>query len=62
MNNLYELKNEKLAVLEIRNHIAWYLKGLPGSIEAKNKCFKATTIEELKEILNNYFKELENSV
>ena len=25
---LSELKNEKIAVLEIRNHIAWYLKGV----------------------------------
>ena len=46
LNNLYELKNEKLAVLEIRNHIAWYLKGMPNSNEikkiytnlAKSKC------------------------
>lgn len=62
MEYLSKIKCEKITVLEMRSHIAWYLKGLPGSIEAKNKCFKATTIEELKEILNNYFKELENSV
>ena len=62
MEYLSKIKCEKITVLEMRSHIAWYLKGLPGSIDAKNKCFKATTIEELKEILNNYFKELENSV
>ena len=62
MEYLSKIKCEKITVLEMRSHIAWYLKGLPGSIEAKNKCFRATTIEELKEILNNYFKELENSV
>ena len=59
MEYLSKIKCEKITVLEMRSHIAWYLKGLPGSIEAKNKCFKATTIEELKEILNNYFKELQ---
>lgn len=59
---LNKIKCEKVTVLEMRSHIAWYLKGLPDSIDTKNKCFKATTIEELKEILNNYFNKLENSV
>lgn len=62
MEYLSKIKCEKVTVLEMRSHIAWYLKGLPDSIDTKNKCFKATTIEELKEILNNYFNKLENSV
>lgn len=62
MEYLSKIKCEKVTVLEIRSHIAWYLKGLPDSIDTKNKCFKATTIQELKEILNNYFNKLENSV
>ena len=37
LDNLYQLKDEHLAVLEIRSHIAWYLKGLPKSNEIKNK-------------------------
>lgn len=52
--NLYELKNEKLAVLEIRNHIAWYLKGLPNSNEIKNKIFLQKNISVIIEILNEY--------
>ena len=62
MEYLSRLKCEKVTVLEMRSHIAWYLKGLPDSIETKNKCFQATTIQKLKEILNNYFNKLENSV
>ena len=62
MEYLSKIKCEKVTVLEMRIHIAWYLKGLPDSIDTKNKCFKATTIQELKEILNNYFNKLENSV
>ena len=54
LNNLFELKNEKLAVLEIRNHIAWYLKGLPNSSEIKNKIFKQTNISAIIDILNEY--------
>lgn len=54
LNNLYELKNEKLAVLEIRNHIAWYLKGMPNSNEIKNKIFLQKNISVIIEVLNEY--------
>ena len=60
LNNLKSLKNEHLAVLEIRSHVAWYLKGIPGSVEIKNLCFKATTMEELTNILKNYLNKLES--
>ena len=59
---LRKIKNEKVSVLELRSHIAWYLKGLPNSTEVKNQCFKATTIKELEKILNNYLKELKNII
>ena len=54
LNNLYNLKNEKLAVLEIRSHIAWYLKGMPKSNEIKNKIFLCNKINDIIEILNSY--------
>ena len=60
LNNLYELKNEKLAVLEIRNHIAWYLKGLPNSNEIKNKIFLQKNISAIIEILNEYKNYIQN--
>lgn len=58
MEYLRKIKCEKVTVLEMRSHIAWYLKGLPDSIETKNKCFQATTIDELKEIIQEYFRKL----
>lgn len=58
MEYLRKIKCEKVTVLEMRSHIAWYLKGLPDSIETKNKCFQATTIDELKEIIQEYFSKL----
>ena len=57
---LLKIKCEKVAVLEMRSHIAWYVKGLPGSIEVKNACFKATKPEELRSILKNYLNNLES--
>lgn len=55
---LLKIKCEKVAVLEMRSHIAWYVKGLPGNIEIKNACFKATKSDELREILKNYLNKL----
>ena len=57
-----EIKPEKVAVLEMRSHIAWYLKGMPKSVEVKVECFKAVTAKEIKNILNNYLDSLNNSV
>ena len=37
LSYLKEIKNDKLACLEIRNHIGWYFKGINGSNELKNK-------------------------
>ena len=62
LDYLSKLKNEKVSVLEMRNHIAWYLKGLPNSTNIKNECFKSKTKEELEKILNNYLKELKNII
>ncbi len=53
---LLEYENEKQAVLEIRSHIAWYLKGIKGSNEIKNKIFKTKNIDEIKKILVDYRK------
>lgn len=59
LDYLLRIKCEKVAVLEMRSHIAWYLKGIPGSVEVKNACIQATTAEELIEILKNYLNKLE---
>ena len=44
---LSEIKIEKLVCLEIRNHIAWYLKGLKNSNEIKNKVYLTTNINDI---------------
>lgn len=49
---LQEDKNEKVALLEIRNHALWYLKGLPNIKEIKNKIFQTKTKEEFIKIIN----------
>lgn len=60
LNYLLKIKNETVAVLEMRSHIAWYIKGMPHHKEIKNLIFKAKTKEEIIEILDNYEKKLYN--
>lgn len=57
LNYLLEFKPEKVAVLEMRSHIAWYLKGVEGAREIKNELFKAQTKDEIINILNEFSKE-----
>ena len=59
---LMEIKPEKVAVMEMRKAIAWYIKGLPNSVDIKVKCFKAITADEIKKILNEYLIELNSSI
>lgn len=54
LNLLLETKPYKVAILEIRSHAAWYLKGIPGAKELKEKIFKITNHEEIIELLNNF--------
>lgn len=54
LNYLATTKNEKLAVLEIRNHVAWYLKGIDGGNIVKNKIYQCSNIRDILHILNEF--------
>lgn len=51
---LLESKPEKLAVLEIRTHAAWYLKGIKNTNELKNQIFQIKQKEEFYQLLENF--------
>ena len=53
---LKELKGEKLANLEMRGHVAWYIKGMPSSAKVKDFCNKQTNFNEVLKILKEYLK------
>ena len=57
---LVKTKSEKVAMLEMRTHAAYYIKGLPNSTDMKNKIFQMKNKEELFELLDEYMKSLEN--
>lgn len=47
-------KNERVALLEIRSHAIWYLKGMNGSAKIKNKICLSKSIEEIFKILEEF--------
>ena len=61
LTGLVNEKGEKSAVLEIRTHFLYYLKGLEGSSEIKNLICKETSYENIIKILDNYLIQLENN-
>lgn len=60
LNKLCEDKTEKQAVLEIRNHLLNYLKGLPENKEVKNQVCRCKSRLEIIKVLKNYRNELKN--
>jgi len=54
---LRKTKCDKLALLEIRSHATWYLKGINNSSNLRSEICHAKTIEELLTMLNDFLKE-----
>ncbi|MGE5455914.1 MAG: tRNA dihydrouridine synthase DusB [Ignavibacteriales bacterium] len=57
---LKDTKNEKRALLEIRSHAAWYLKGIHNSGQLRSDINKVKSIDELNILLDNFLKEERN--
>lgn len=55
-NLLKKYTNERTALLEIRTHALWYLKGIPGTKEIKTKICQAKTEEEFLKIINTIYE------
>ena len=54
---LKELKSEKIACLEIRNHIGWYFKGEKNANELKKKIYQTNNIRDIICLLNEFKEE-----
>ena len=57
---LVDSTSEKQAILEIRTHALWYIKGMPKSAYIKNKICKTKNSEDLFKILNDYLGYLDD--
>lgn len=61
-NYLLEIKPEKVAVLEMRTHGAWYLKGLPNGVSIKKKLYEIKTKEEFIKVMTEYMENLSKNM
>ena len=59
---LLKIKPEKVAVLEMRTHAAWYLKGLPSSTNVKKRLYELKTKVEFTHLINDYIEKLSDFV
>lgn len=59
MDRLIKIKGEKVAILEMRKHAAWYLKGINGNGKARKQINSAETRDELVNILLEFVREVE---
>lgn len=54
---LIAYKGEYVGIREMRKHMAWYMKGLPGAAELRGKLNYAETMAEMKALLHEYLKD-----
>jgi nifR3 family TIM-barrel protein len=59
LDRLIALKNEDIAVREMRKHAAWYLKGLRGNAKVRNGINACNTRNDLVTLLTDYVEEVE---
>jgi len=51
---------EERGIKEMRKHLAWYFKGLPGAAQHRDLVNRETTLAGMQELLSSYRAELEN--
>ncbi len=51
---LIDYKGEYIGIREMRKHMAWYMKGLPGAAELRGKLNYAQTMAEMETLLRGY--------
>ena len=59
MDKLIALKGENIALLEMRSHAAWYVKGLRGATYVKREISHLSTRQELVDLFEEYISYLE---
>lgn len=59
LDRLIALKNEDIAVREMRKHAAWYLKGIRGNAKARNAINLMNTRSEFITLIDEFVEEVE---
>lgn len=61
LDRLIALKNEDIAVREMRKHTAWYLKGISGTAKVRNAINECDTRNDLVSLLQELVEEAEQN-
>ncbi len=61
MDALIELKGDKIAILEMRSHLAWYLKGYKDSKFVRRNISRINTKEDILNAIDEYILHLEKN-
>lgn len=61
MERLVKLKGEKVAIMEMRKHAAWYLKGLKGNGKVRSQINALETQAEMETLLHDFAKQFEEA-
>ncbi|MGL4522061.1 MAG: tRNA dihydrouridine synthase DusB [Bacilli bacterium] len=59
LDRLIALKNETIAVREMRKHAAWYLKGISGNAKVRNELNNCETRQEMSDLLHRFVEYVE---
>lgn len=51
-------KGEHVGVREMRKHLAWYIKGMRGAARMREQIFTAETVEQVKQIIEQWQTEI----
>ncbi|KMQ50838.1 tRNA dihydrouridine synthase B [Chitinispirillum alkaliphilum] len=54
------MHGEQRACKEMKKHVAWYIKGMPGAAVLRNRLFRSETIDELRDIIDLLKDGMEN--
>lgn len=59
LNSSIDFHGKRIGILEMRKHIAWYLRGLPHSSSIKRSVQEIEDKDEIEQILKEYFEKLD---
>jgi tRNA-dihydrouridine synthase B len=62
LNDVVKLLGESIGVREMRKHLCWYTKGLPGGAEFRQKVNHLENVEEVVRSIREYFANHAKSV
>jgi len=54
MDRLIDIRGERIAMMEMRSHMTWYMKGLPGAAVVKREIVQVAKRNEMVDLLNKY--------